>query len=274
MNRAKVVPRTLTAAEADEAAIRFLSPSLRLPALSDRPEIEGAEPIPVTGPVGPVAAWSWGRGPAVLLVHGWEATHHDLDAFVQPLLGDGYRVIAMDLPGHGCSAGTLVPMPKLVGGVQAVARVVGPLRAIITHSLGGIIVAMALKRDVACGAAVLISVFPRLHNFFRGYTMTELGADAESVGELFGALRRLDHDPDHLDIPKLAAGIRCPALFIHSTDDRYGPIDGGKEAATAWPGGTMLEFDGLGHKRILADPTVITRTIEFLSNHLGTASKT
>ena len=50
-------------------------------------------------------AWSWGEGPAVLLVHGWGGRGAYLGAFVRPLLATGARVITFDCPGHGASDG-------------------------------------------------------------------------------------------------------------------------------------------------------------------------
>jgi pimeloyl-ACP methyl ester carboxylesterase len=47
---------------------------------------------------GPVAYWTAGDGPPVLLVHGWSTTHADLDAFVAPLLARGFGAVARRPP--------------------------------------------------------------------------------------------------------------------------------------------------------------------------------
>lgn len=46
-----------------------------------------------------------GRGPVVLLVHGWGDSSRSMGAFVTPLIDAGFRVVAMDLPGHGSTSG-------------------------------------------------------------------------------------------------------------------------------------------------------------------------
>src|SRR5690349_4240764 len=51
--------------------------------------------------------YSWGQGPAVLLVHGWEGRATQLGAFVPALLEAGYRVVAVDMPGHGAADAAL-----------------------------------------------------------------------------------------------------------------------------------------------------------------------
>ncbi|MCU0419055.1 MAG: alpha/beta hydrolase [Cyclobacteriaceae bacterium] len=80
-----------------------------------------------------------GRGPAVVLLHGFCETHQVWTVF-SPLLADDFTVYAIDMPGFG-------HRPALSGGfsLAAVAGDVGrwlqempvPPRAIIGHSLGG-----------------------------------------------------------------------------------------------------------------------------------------
>src|SRR5262245_35302817 len=76
------------------AARLFLSPRR-----FDRPEAERellsrARRFDVNG----LAAWRWGGGPPVLLVHGWEGRGAQLGAFVDPLVGRGFSVITFDAP--------------------------------------------------------------------------------------------------------------------------------------------------------------------------------
>src|SRR6185436_19892625 len=55
-----------------------------------------------------VAAWIWaseprGRGPAIVLMHGWGGYAAQMQSFVAPLTAAGFRVIAFDAPAHGRS---------------------------------------------------------------------------------------------------------------------------------------------------------------------------
>src|SRR5688500_6559183 len=52
-----------------------------------------------------LAVWRWGKGPAILLVHGWGSRGARLASFLPPLTEAGYSVVAFDAPGHGASAG-------------------------------------------------------------------------------------------------------------------------------------------------------------------------
>jgi pimeloyl-ACP methyl ester carboxylesterase len=55
-----------------------------------------------------------------------------------------------------------------------------------------------------------------------------------------------------------------PALIIHDRDDRDVPWQEGEAVAGAWPRARFVRTEGLGHRRILRDPEVIGRVVDFL----------
>ncbi|MBT8339521.1 MAG: hypothetical protein KJP07_05865, partial [Desulfatitalea sp.] len=46
-----------------------------------------------------VHAWQWGKGPGVLMVHGWNGGGAQFHRFVEPIVRAGYSAIAIDGPG-------------------------------------------------------------------------------------------------------------------------------------------------------------------------------
>src|SRR5262249_38625469 len=62
-----------------------------------------------------------GRGPAVLLAHGWGGRGTQLGAFVDPLVTRGFSVVAFDAPGHGVAEPGLVTIPEMTAALRAVA---------------------------------------------------------------------------------------------------------------------------------------------------------
>jgi pimeloyl-ACP methyl ester carboxylesterase len=213
-----------------------------------------------------LAYWSSGSGPPVLLVHGWEGSHADLDAFVGPLLAAGLRVVAVDLPGHGESTGTVAAAPDLGNAVVAIGEALGPLAGIIGHSAGSPAVAYALLAGLRTSCAVLIASPERYERYLRWYAQ-EAGVDGDALIEVFASRG--------IDVPSLvlsenAAGIDLPALIVHSNDDRTCDVRNAHDIAAAWRGSELLLVDGLGHNRLLRDPAVVEAVVDFVARSATT----
>ena len=92
-----------------------------------------------------------GEGPDVLLIHGGGRNIHDWDEVVRHL-GDGMRIAAMDLRGHGASS--VVEEWSWDGAVVDVHAAIGELGmdrpVLVGHSLGGMVASeYAARHDVA-----------------------------------------------------------------------------------------------------------------------------
>lgn len=245
---------------ADIAAAAFLTPTRASPT-ADEPDRWYETPC------GAVAGWVRGTGPTVLLVHGWSGSHADLGAFAEPLAAAGRCVIAIDLPAHGRSEGSLASIPDLASAILAVAEEFGPMAGVIAHSVGCAATGEALRRGLVAPRSVLIAPPARYAYFARGFAR-QAGVDPEA---LLAALRNRDIDIDSIDLPLMAPHLKSDALIIHSKDDQVVPFSDGKAIAAAWPGAVFIERDGLGHGRILAAAEVIATSVSFL---LGQTTET
>jgi pimeloyl-ACP methyl ester carboxylesterase len=212
-------------------------------------------------PGGEVVVWTSGSGPAVLLVHGWESTHVDMDAFVRPLLALGRRVVSFDLPAHGESPGATATMADAAAAVADLGRAYGPLEGVIAHSFGCPSSAIAMADGLPVGRAVLISP-PAYYERFVRATAARAGFD---VSELVAAFAERGLDVTALNLPETAAALDVPALIFHSADDRVVDIGFGETVARAWRGSTFVPLEGLGHSRILRDPEVVRRAVDFIA---------
>src|SRR5262245_31825611 len=61
-----------------------------------------------------LVAWRWGQGPAVLLVHGFEGNRAQFAAIIEVLVARGFAAVALDVPGHGESAGDELTAVKFI----------------------------------------------------------------------------------------------------------------------------------------------------------------
>jgi len=219
--------------------------------------------LPVSGRR--VAAWSWGeRGPGVLILHGWGSRGARFVDLGGALLASGFRVVTFDAPGHGASSGRLSSGPEFARAAIAVATAVGPVSAVVGHSLGGFAAALALDGGLPARRAVFIAPSANANSYSEQFASL-LGV-ADPVMESMRARleRRLGFEWENMNIPALASAMRIPLLVIHDRGDREVPWDNGAAIAGAWPGAELVTTAGLGHHRIVNDPAVIRQVLTFL----------
>ena len=212
-----------------------------------------------------VTAWTWGeRGPAVLLVHGWGSSGARFVDLGGALLAAGHRVITFDAPGHGASHGRLSSGPEFARAAIAVAAAVGPVSAVVGHSLGGFASALAMDRGLSARRAVFISPSANVNSYSAQFAAL-LGVTPPVMSTMRERLaRRLDFSWSSMDVPAFAPSMRAPLLVIHDRDDREVRWSDGAAIASAWPGAELVTTMGLGHHRIVSDAEVIANVVSFL----------
>jgi pimeloyl-ACP methyl ester carboxylesterase len=145
-----------------------------------------------------------------------------------------------------------------------VARVVGPLHAVVAHSLGATATARALFDHLPADRAVLIAP-PASAPYFARALATALGLPEErTVGMLSQVQRNVGADLESLDVRRFAGWIRQPALIFHDVGDREVPYAQGKAIADTWPAARFVRLERLGHTRPLRDALVVRSTVAFL----------
>src|SRR5437762_3823588 len=212
-----------------------------------------------------VTAWAWGeRGPAVLIVHGWGSRGARFVDLGGALLASGFRVVTFDAPGHGASSGRLSSGPEFARAALAVATAVGPVSAVVGHSLGGFASALAIERGLGARRAVFISPSADVNTYSAQFASL-LGVRDPVMASMRARLeRRLGFEWKQMDVPRFAPAMRIPLLVIHDREDREVRWDDGAAIAAAWPGAQLVTTTGLGHHRIVSDGAVIRQVLAFL----------
>lgn len=257
---------------ADRAARMFLRP-WQTPR-PDRPRYVARETAFVAeSDRGPVAGYSFGRtgDPAVLLVHGWEDDHLSWAPLIDKLVERRYRVLALDLPGHGRSPSKLTGIPMLAAGIAALGReaeLLGavPIHATIAHSLGATAtVVAAAEMGLKPGRLALLAP-PNHPRLFASSMMKMLGLSKTQVEMVLAEIERLvGRTMDSLYLPPMLRKLAGPGLLLHSRDDKVVPLQHGQENAAAWATGQFRMLDGLGHRRLMTDAGVHGMLLHFVA---------
>lgn len=210
-----------------------------------------------------VAAYCWGEGPTVLLMHGWGGHAGHMTEFVALLTKAGYRAVAIDAPGHGDSGRGLSSLVHAAAAIQAAATAFGPLHAVIAHSLGTAATVMAMNRGVT--AKRLVFMAPQAHvssywNLFR-----EALGMPDKVWSIMRARseRWLKVRYDDLHLAVQAPRMTTPLLVLHGITDRIAPFSDGEKLAGLWPGAELKPLD-CGHLTILRDWRALLASLDFI----------
>ena len=214
---------------------------------------------------------SWGTGPVVLLVHGWETRWSSLAALVEPLVGQGFRVVAFDAPAHGASEGKQTDGRDYGQALAAVAGVVGPVYAMVAHSVGG-----ATAVFLLAGRSVYPWEAPRIHRL----VLISTPADIRDVADLFatrvglpaGAVqetvrrmaRRVGFPASQFSVSEALRELHVDVLVVHDRDDQEAPFSAAEAFVRTQPMARLLATSGLGHVGVLRAPEVIDSICGFL----------
>jgi pimeloyl-ACP methyl ester carboxylesterase len=258
---------SLTAAVAERL---FFRTSRRGPRPGERDVLEAAIPSSIAG----MKAWSWGDGPTVLLVHGWNGRATQLGGFVEPLLARGYRVVAFDAFGHGESPGSSMSLPELASCIRQVSDELGGLYGVIAHSMGGAATTLALSNGLQLERVVFLSPpsDPRL--FLQVFSDTLAIPDEVRTQLKERVERKIGVSIESMRGDLIAPSMRVPLLVIHDRNDKEIPVSAGQSIAEAWPNAELLLTEGLGHQRILRAEPVTNIAVSFIdaAQHLKAAA--
>lgn len=211
-----------------------------------------------------LAAWEWGQGPTVVLVHGWGSRAARLADLAGALVEGGFRVVAYDAPAHGSSGGRFASLPEFARALRAVAERVGPVYGVVGHSLGGAAVSLALHDGMGATRAVLLAPPADVVVFSHAFA-NQVGLPARAHAAMRRNLEvRLRMRWDDIHVPTVAPRLRVPALLVHDREDPDVPYGHAEEIARAWPESRLITTAGLGHRAILRDPAVMRAVVEFL----------
>ncbi len=199
----------------------------------------------------------WGKGPCILLVHGWQSRAFDMKHFVEPFLSRGYSVIAFDGLSHGLSEGRLASFADSCKATQQIVEEVNP-HGIVAHSYGAAAVVYSLAQSEQALTVRKIAVIAPIaettqvvDNFIR------VAGVPRRVWPHFDAeiKRTWGRPKEFFSTVTFAGSIRIPALMFHDRLDLVVPYSGGERVAKRLAAVDFITTSGLGHSALLKDPS-------------------
>lgn len=212
-----------------------------------------------------IRVYSWGSGPVVLLMHGWNGRGTQPGALIGPLTQQGYRVVSFDAPGHGHSTGRHSTLFHFSDSARRVAELFGPVDTIISHSFGAPAAVHAVHTGLGCNRLIMISPPASLAGLFDRFARAM--RINENVRQRFRRLFETDYGQHIWETGSTEAGVkglRLKGLIIHDQHDLDIPVEEAQQIHRNWPGSELYITHNLGHRRILRDAAVIDKVLAFL----------
>ncbi|RWQ78726.1 MAG: alpha/beta hydrolase [Mesorhizobium sp.] len=170
----------------------------------------------------------------VLVIHGWRSRTEYMRTLIEGYRDAGYKVVSLDLPGHGQSQGRRLTLVSAVEAARLTGEWFGP-----------------------CSLPAIFNDFSRM-----------LSVGPRSQAAMADRVERIAGRPLHEFVgDRQLARTPVPTLVIHAPDDREVSADHARLYAGAGDHVTLYWADGLGHRRILADKGVVERAIDFVAEH-------
>jgi len=239
--------------------------------------------------------------PTVVFIHGAQNDHSVWGLQSRWFAHHGYGVLALDLPGHGRSAGpALASVEQMADWLLAVLEAAGVRKALLVgHSMGSLIALEAAQRapGKVRALAMLGTTYPmRVSDALLATARDNEGAAIDMVNiwshssiahkpsspgpgfSVLGGARRLMQrmsaiNPDRLFFNDFSAcnayangeaaaqAVRCPVLFIFGTRDMMTPARSTKLLTAAIAHGQVVQVDA-GHSLMSEQPDAVLDALD------------
>ncbi len=253
--------------------------------------------------------WGAATMPALVLLHGGAAHAHWWD-HLAPIFAPHYRVIALDLRGHGDSSWAIPPAYQIDDYVADVTALIVQLAlapvTLLGHSLGGFIaLAYAIAQPQLVHRLIVVDMRARLssrrymrllqalpspvyqdeQNLLRRFRL--LPADTHASPQLLRSIARHSVRPSTArqlqlksdraaftrvpcDLEGQLARLTCPTLFIRGQDSRSLSARSLAELTQTCPDARGVEIPRAGHHVFLDNPADFLQAVQDFLDDRGT----
>ena len=202
----------------------------------------------------------------VLLVHGWSGRGTQLVKFADALVKEGFSTISFDAPAHGKSLGNSTIMTEFIASILEVDKKFGPFEAAVGHSLGGMVLLNAIKKGLKINRLTIIGSGDKVKDILDEF-VSKLELRSEFSSHLQQHFEKKYNEPmENYSAHRAAKTVEIPVLVIHDENDYEVPVTTSINIHKHLKKGKLLITQHLGHRKILGNPFVIEKTVEFIKN--------
>jgi pimeloyl-ACP methyl ester carboxylesterase len=217
-----------------------------------------------------VKLYDWGNSGdrIVLLAHGWESRGTALRMYVNPLLAQGFRVIAFDSLGHGDSEGERNNLSTNAKLMAEIVRHYGGIYGCIGHSFGCSSLTYMLQHvdnQLVVERVVFLAVPHGIKKIVDNYFVF-LKVPKRVQHVFYKTIENINSRPiEELDVATAHASVNVgKLLLVHDRFDDVTSLDAAEQVVERWENSHLLITEGYGHFRLAKNRDVISRIVDFM----------
>lgn len=214
--------------------------------------------------------YTYGKGPLILMLHGWCSNGARWCIYVDELVGRGYKVMVVDAPGHGTAPGRFLSVFLYARGIQAILASEVKWHTVMTHSIAGLTAIGALgksKKQCHPTKFIMMNTFATATAILKKFSCC-LGVSSNVVEGAKKLMYVYNDFPLHtFSISKHLNNICEDSLLIYDTTDHVVPKSEAEYIIRHTPSLNFLKTEGLGHN--LKSKRVVEHVVSFIENNIS-----
>jgi pimeloyl-ACP methyl ester carboxylesterase len=211
----------------------------------------------------------------IFVLHGIRAQRGDFRPWADMLVGAGFRVVLVDLRGHGRSTGDWLTygvvesrdLSQVLDALDARGLRAGPV-GVMGFSYGAAVAIEWAGDDPRVEAVVAVAPFASLRTVVPGYTLLPLPRSFVN-GAIDAGGREAGFDPDRASPLLAIARTRAQILLIHGEEDHRIPAWHSRLLFAAATDAELVLVPGAGHLSMLEEAVIRRRVPPWFAAHLG-----
>ena len=239
---------------------------------------QGIDQFVINTPDGAIHGYKCGRGPTVVLVHGWSGGAYQFFPLMRGLAQIGFKAVSFDHFGHGQSDDTTrASLQRFISATNIILKYVktnsDELAAVVAHSMGCIAVANAHPNFIRETPLLFISP---IFNFKKYFTkqVNLLGFDPELSKKYLSRFEdNYRGELDQMELAKKLKDYAANTVIAHDKSDEEGNILDSMKFCSANPLAKLHVTKGYGHTRIINSESVWQQLKSHLNYEDITASR-